>query len=38
MDIFMKFIRGSLVNIHIQLQAERELANTQAVARACWQR
>ena len=34
----MKFARGSLVNMHAQLQAERELINTQAVARARRQR
>jgi len=38
MDIFMKFARGSSANMHAQLQAERELANTQAVARARRQR
>jgi len=38
MDIFMKFARGSSANMHARLQAEREFANTQAVARARRQR
>jgi len=38
MDIFIKFIKGSSANMHTRLQAERELINTQAVAKARRQR
>ena len=38
MDIFIKSVRGSSVNIYARLQAERELVNIQAVARAYRQR